>query len=287
MSLHPVFARPTSLGQASELLAGLSAGGVLIAGGQEIMPHVNHGVLQPSVFVDIGSLQELRGIRFDDGIVRIGALTVHRELQTDPVVAEHVPLLAHAANKAGGGRQVHNRGTIGGNIVAMHPLYDLAPSLLALEAEVEVLREDKSRCIAFADLLRDTSLGLGSEAILVRISVRAIPPGVGWAYEKLKLSGGAYGSANAVALVGVSGGRLSSLRIVVGAVADWLVDASEALSGLVGQAPSERLADEIEARVPTLVGEPLDDHQGPGEWRRAMAGVVARRAFLAAMYRAG
>lgn len=287
MSLHPVFARPTSLAQASELLAGLSSGGILIAGGQEIMPHVNHGVLQPSVFVDIGSLQELRGIRLEDGFVRIGALTVHRELQTDPIIAEHLPLLAQAASKAGGGRQVHNRGTIGGNIVAMHPLYDLAPSLLALEAKVELLREGEARLLAFADLLRDTSHGLGSESILVRISVRPIPLGVGWAYEKLKMSGGAYGSANAAALVGVSGGRLSSLRIAVGAVADRLIDASEALAGLVGQAASERVADDIEARVPTLVGEPLDDHQGPGDWRRAMAGVVARRAFLSALEKAG
>lgn len=286
MSLHPVFARPTSLTQASDLLAGLAAGGVVIAGGQEIMPHVNHGVLQPSVFVDIGGLGELRGIRMEDGLVRIGALTVHRELQTSPVIAEHIPLLAHAAARVGGGRQVHNRGTIGGNIVAMHPLYDLAPSLLALGAEIELISAGETRRVPFGQLLRDASHGLGSKAILVSVLV---PPSrtSAWAYEKLQLSGGSYGSANAAILVALSDGRIARISLAIGAVADRLTDAGDAAGFAIGQPPSDRLAEELEARVAALVDQPLDDHQGPADWRRAMAGVVARRALLAALERAG
>jgi CO/xanthine dehydrogenase FAD-binding subunit len=287
MSLYPSYARPASLAQASELLGALSSGTVIIAGGQEIMPHINHGALMPDVYVDIGGLKELRGISAGDGWLSIGALTVHRELQTDPLVKDHAPILAYAATLAGGGRQVHNRATLGGNIVAQHPLYDIVPSLLALGAEVEIARGGETRRVTLAAMLKETSHGLGSEAILVRVHVPAMPAGTGWAYEKLKSSGGAYGSANAAALVRLEGGRIASARLVIGAVADRPIDAEAVVQGLVGQSFTLGLAAQLEARCTALVKEPLSDAQGAGDWRQAMAGVVARRAFSAAVHKAG
>jgi CO/xanthine dehydrogenase FAD-binding subunit len=283
MSLYPSFARPGSLKEASELLAGLSAGSVIIAGGQEIMPSINYGVLQPSVYIDIGGLKELRGIKLDGDKLSIGALTVHRELQSDPLVLQHAPLLAYAATRAGGGRQVHNRGTIGGNIVAQHPLYDIAPSLLALDAEVEWIKAGEVRRTRLADLIKDTSHGLGSEAVLIRVLVTPMAATTGWAYEKLKLSGGAYGSANAAAIVSQTAGRITAVRLVLGAVADRLIDASAAMSFVVGQSWSDDLAAQVETRASDQVKTPLSDQQGHGEWRQAMAGVVARRALAAAV----
>lgn len=288
MSLYPSFARPRSLNQAAELLAGLSTGTVIIAGGQEIMPSVNMGTLQPDVYVDIGGLPELRGISVDDdsGKLSIGALTVHRELQTNELIAAHAPLLARSARKAGGGRQVHNRGTIGGNIVAMHPLYDIAPALLAMNAEVEMLRGDELSRAPLSQVMKDTKHGLGSEAILVRVLLMPMESSHGFAYEKLKMSGGAYGSANAAAIIGSSDGRISSVRLVVGAVAEQLIDASEASAFLVGQSWSQATAERLKSAVSELVSQPLSDQQGMGEWRIAMAGVIAARACAAALDRA-
>jgi len=283
MSLYPSYARPQSLAQAGTLLAGLSSGTVIIAGGQEIMPFINHGALMPDVYVDIGGLKELRGISAAEGWLSLGALTVHRELQTDPMVREHAPLLAFAATLAGGGRQVHNRATLGGNIVAQHPLYDMVPSLLALGAEIEIAREGETRRVTLADMMKDTSHGLGSEAILVRVHIPPQPKGAGWAYEKLKSSGGAYGSANAAAIVTQDAGTITSARLIIGAVADRPIDADAAVQMLIGQKLTPALAAQFEARCTTLVKEPLSDAQGSGDWRQAMAGLVARRALTAAI----
>lgn len=286
MSLYPVFARPRNLSQVQELLESLASGVSLIAGGQELMPHVNYGVLQPDVFVDLNALPELRGISEEGGVIAIGAATVHREVQTDPLVRTKLPLLAAAAGRVGGGRQVHNRGTIGGNIVSFHPLYDILPPLLALEAEVEIARGGAIRRIALAEAIRDTQAGLGSEAILVRVLVRPPAPGSGWAYEKLKNTGGAYGSANAAALVSQVDGRLEAVRLIIGAVSEKLIDATPVLADFVGEAITPALQKQVSVRCSALVTEPLDDQQGPAEWRRAMAGVVAGRAFSAAFERA-
>ena len=87
MSLYPSFARPNSLAQASELLAGLSGGIVIIAGGQEIMPHINHGAMQPDIYIDIGGLKELRGISEADGMVSECAMSSLNSLKKTALIA--------------------------------------------------------------------------------------------------------------------------------------------------------------------------------------------------------
>jgi len=283
MSLHPRYARPRSAAQAVDLMSQLSAGATVIAGGQELMPHMNYGRLMPSVYVDINALPELRGMQEVGDAVSIGALTVHRELQREPLVMRSLPLLAAAAAAVGGGRQVHNRGTLGGNVVAMHPLYDILPPLLALGAEAEILDPAGSRRVPLAALLTETRHGLGSTALMLRVWVRSMSPRAGWAYEKLKVTDGSYGSANAAAVVTMEGRRLTGVRVVIGAVADKPIDASAALRPLLGRAFDERMARDIETTCAALVKNPLDDQQGQAEWRRAMAGVVARRAVAAAV----
>ncbi|TXS95965.1 hypothetical protein FV139_00175 [Parahaliea maris] len=281
MSLYPMYARPRSVEEAVGLLAGLSSGAVVVAGGQELMPAVNSGTLMPEVFIDVAGIEALRGIDFNEGVLSIGALTVHRELQGNALVGEHLPLLANSASQVGGGWQVHNRGTIGGNIVAMHPLYDIAPSLLALEVELEIADESGVRTTAFADVLTDTRHGLGSDSLLVRVLARPQPSGSCWGYQKFKSTGGAYGSANAAAIVQLDGQSLSAVRLVVGAAAEKLevID----LSHIVGKPWSEDVGRTIEAACREAISQPLSDQQGDAEWRRAMAGVVARRAVQQAI----
>jgi aerobic carbon-monoxide dehydrogenase medium subunit len=286
VSLNPQYARPRTAQQAVELLEGLGAGAMVIAGGQELMPHMNYGRLMPGVLVDIGGLAELRGIGEDSGRIAIGALTSHRELQTSALVRERVPLLAFAAQRVGGGWQVHNRGTVGGNIVAMHPLYDIAPALIALDTEVDVQTSSSTRRVALAALIGETAHGLGTTSLLTRIMVKPPASGAGWSYQKLKITNGSYGSANAAAVVGVAGGKLASIRLVIGAASERPVDASVALKGLLGRTSNERLLAETESVCAGLLKQPLHDQQGDSNWRRAMAGVVARRALAEAVSRA-
>jgi CO/xanthine dehydrogenase FAD-binding subunit len=259
---------------------------MVIAGGQEMMPHVNHGKLMPSVFVDIGALAELRGIQADGDRISIGALTVHRELQRDALVNQKLPLLAFAAGQVGGGWQVQNRGTVGGNLVAMHPLYDLTSSLLALGAEVEVLSAKGSSRTSLAALIKNTSHGLGTTSVLTRVLVPPMANGAGWAYQKLKITEGSYGSANAAAVVSTDGAKLASANVVIGAVAERPIDASSALKAFLGKPPDARVCAQIEAACAALVQQPLADQQGDAVWRRAMAGVVARRAVAEAAAKA-
>ena len=73
---------------------------------------------------------------------------------------------------------------------------------------------------------------------------------------------------------------------MLGAAADRPVVMTGALGDLAGRPTDEVLAAEFEARCAAAVELPLSDHQGPGDYRRAMAGVMGRRAFLKAAVRA-
>ena len=278
MSLHPMYARPRDLEQASQLLASLSSGAVLIAGGQEIMPFINYGVMMPDVYVDIGGIKALKGVNVNDDEVSIGALTVHRDIQSTEDIVERLPLLAYAAQQIGGGWQVHNRGTIGGNIVSMHPLYDIAPALLALDADVELFSDKGLQRMSLLQLQNDSSHGLGSSSILTKILVKTMLPKVLWGYYKLKNSAGAYGSANAAAVIQMDGEKIKSIRIVIGAVSETSVVISKALDGYLGGAYTLEIGRAIEKVCIDAIDEPLSDQQGDGVWRKAMAGIAARRA---------
>ena len=287
MSLRVQYARPRNLGQAAELLGALGSGVMIIAGGQELMPYINYGKLDPSVLVDISALNELRGIESIDGMISIGALTVHRDIQSDPLVNESAPLLADAAVQIGGGWQVQNQGTIGGNIVCMHPLYDIVPPLLVLGAEVEMQNTDGAHRTPLAALIDDSSHQLGTSAVLTRVLVPEAPATAGWAYEKLKLTDGSYGSANAAAMVALdSGGKVQSIRLVLGAVTEKPLDVSNSLEKLHGRMPGAEFGAAVEAACIAAVKQPLSDQQGNAEYRQAMAGVVGRRAAAAAAQRA-
>src|SRR5215471_15493211 len=89
-------------------------GAKLLAGGHSLIPLLKLRLTAPPVVIDIGRIDELKGITASQGTIRIGALTTHAELASSPVIREMSPVLAEAAALVGD-PAVRNRGTIGGN----------------------------------------------------------------------------------------------------------------------------------------------------------------------------
>jgi len=106
----------------------------LLAGGHSLIPLMKLRLATPSFLVDIGRIGALNYIRPADGVVAIGALTTHHDIEFSDLVREKLPLLASAAAQIGD-PQVRNRGTIGGAAVHADPNGDFPACLLALEAE--------------------------------------------------------------------------------------------------------------------------------------------------------
>jgi len=88
----------------------------VIAGGTELLNWFRLGIAAADNVVDIGGLDELRGIASDGDDLRIGALATLNEIGEHPLVTQAAGALASACLQAASA-QIRNRATIGGNVL--------------------------------------------------------------------------------------------------------------------------------------------------------------------------
>ncbi len=134
--------QPKSIAEAARLAAA-DADARFLAGGQTLLPSLRLGLLVPGSFIDLGGVEELRGIRAESRQLSLGAMCRHAEVAASAEVRRRLPALARLA--AGiGDRQVRNLGTLGGSIANSDPAADYPAAVLALNATVHT----SSRTIA-------------------------------------------------------------------------------------------------------------------------------------------
>lgn len=132
--------RPKTIDEAVRLLADNEEGKVL-AGGMTLLPTMKQRLASPSDLVDLGALDELRGIQRQGDKLVIGAMTTHAEVAASADVADAIPALAYLAGHIGDA-QVRNRGTLGGSIANNDPAADYPAALMALGATVHTNRRE-------------------------------------------------------------------------------------------------------------------------------------------------
>lgn len=106
---------PATLADTQDLIKRYGDESWLMAGGKDSLDWFKDRVKNPSAIIDLSALEELKGIRDEEGGLFIGALTTLTELTEHPLVLERYPLLANAAAKVAS-PQIRNVGTIGGNL---------------------------------------------------------------------------------------------------------------------------------------------------------------------------
>src|SRR2546428_13203625 len=80
---------PTSVAEASEVLARHGDAARIYAGGTELILAMKEGLIHYDYLVNVKTIPSLSGVRLgDDGVLRIGAATPHRSVERDPMVRE-------------------------------------------------------------------------------------------------------------------------------------------------------------------------------------------------------
>jgi CO/xanthine dehydrogenase FAD-binding subunit len=270
------YVRPKALEQALLLREN---GAQVIAGGTDFYPaRVGRPLYDRNVacVLDLTGLAELRGIHEEADRVRIGALTTWTEIAEAPLPAQFYCL--QAAAREVGGRQIQNRGTIGGNLCNASPAADGVPALLALGAEIELLSHTGRRRLPLSDfILGPRQIALRPEEIAAAI---LIPKPKGAAHSSfVKLGARRYLVISIVMAAGyldIVGSRIAEARIAVGAcspVAQRLPALEAALKGEVAISGLARLA-KPEHLAPL---KPIDDVRASADYREEAALTVVRR----------
>src|SRR5439155_753553 len=179
------YVRATSLAQAIGLLQKDPDGTKLVAGGHTLIPTLKLRLASPALLVDIGGINELKGIEVGDRI-RIGALTTHAELLASEPLRKVLPIFHQTADLIAD-PQVRNRGTIGGSLANADPAADWPAVVLALKAELELAGPTGRRRVAAKDFFVDImSTALKPEEVLMAIHIPQPRPGARFRYRKIR-----------------------------------------------------------------------------------------------------
>jgi carbon-monoxide dehydrogenase medium subunit len=259
--------RPTSLRQAVNLL-GKAEEAKIIAGGHTLLPTMKQRLAAPAALVDIGRLEELRGIERSARSVTIGANMRQAEVADSPEVQAAIPALAELAHMIGD-PAVRHRGTLGGSVANNDPAADYPAACLALAATI-VTNKRKIAADDFFKGLFETALVDGE--IVTKVTF-PIPQKAG--YMKFR------NPASRYALVGVFVAKRNEIRVAVtGAGAGGVFRWREAEEALKKRFAAKSL-DGLSAPADNL----NSDLHADAQYRAHLIGVMARRAVEAATAR--
>ena len=270
---------PTSV---DEALAALAEGGdeaKVLAGGQSLLPILRMRLNAPEKVIDLGRIEALRGIRDEGDHVVIGAMTAYSDVLESDLVREHAGLLVDAVAEVAD-PQIRHRGTVGGALVHADPAGDVGAPVLALGAELVITGPGGERTVSADDFFVDlfeTAVGEGELLTSIRI-----PKHTGWGsrYEKFVRVSHQWSIVAVAATVRVEGDVIQEARIGLTNMGSTPLRARGVEEALVGKAMDDVPAACAGAAEGT---NPPSDLNGDSDYRRHLAGVLTRRAVLAAM----
>ncbi len=264
------YVRADSADAALAALAEYGEDAKLLAGGMSLLPLMKLRLATPSVLVDVGRIRELSYVRDVGDHVAIGALTRHRDVETDDVLARECGVLRAVAAQVGD-NQVRHRGTIGGSVAHGDPASDLPAALLALDATFVAQGPGGTREIAAADFFQGfLETALAPDELLCEIRVPKTGAN-GFAFEKFNRR------AQDFATVGVVAASLG------GATRVGLINmGSTPLRATAVEQALAQGASAADAASHAAEGtEPSADLNASVEYREHLARVLVRRALEA------
>jgi CO/xanthine dehydrogenase FAD-binding subunit len=281
------YVAPKALDEAVDLLRENEFEAKLLSGGQSLMPLLNMRLARPELLIDLARIPGIDHVREDAGCLVVGAMARQRALELSPLVRERFPLIfdatmhiAHPQNR--------NQGTVGGSIAHADPAAELPAAAVALDARMTAVGPGGEREIGAEDFFV-TYLTTSMEAteILTQIRFPALPSRTGYSLRELARRHGDFALAGVIATVTLgASGAIDAARLVLFGVGATPIRARAAEDVLMGERPGEALMRAAAEKAAADLEEPLSDVHAAADYRRSLAGVMARRALTEAAQRA-
>ncbi len=280
------YLRPTSLAEATRLLATHVDDAKLLSGGHSLVPMMKLRLATPSVVIDIGRLTELRGIHEDNGTIILGANSTHYDAESSALLQQRCPLMAETA-AAIGDVQVRNAGTIGGSIAHADPAADWPAAILALDADITLVNSTGSRTVSATDFFVDLlTTAMEEDEILTEIRVATNPERTGSAYLKVPQPASGFALTGVAAQVTLgTDNTIQQAAVGITGVDNTAFRASMTETALRGQVPSDEALTQA-ANQATEGAEAPDDIHASGDYRLHLTRVYTKRALQLAIQRA-
>jgi carbon-monoxide dehydrogenase medium subunit len=285
--------RPSTVAEATDLLAEFGHDAELMAGNQSLGIIMANRLATPENLVDLNQVEELSGVTIEDGEIAVGAMTTHRDLEFADDLREVCAMLPEAAEQIAG-PSVRNRGTIGGSVAEADPAGNYPAALVALDADLHVVSADDERTVAARDFfIAYMFTDLAPEELITHVSVDRDPFPVdrtGMAFVELKRAAQTFPTVSAGTAVRVDDPAadeptIEEARVGLANVADVPLHVPDAEAAVEGTSLDEdALAAAAEAA--SEAADPAPEMHADEEWKVELAGEYTRRSLRRAYDRA-
>lgn len=273
--------RPDKIEDICLLLSQLGKEAKILAGGTDLVIQMKKGFLVPKHVVNVKKVKNLNFIKEDAAGYSLGTLSTIADIAGHPGLQKTFPIIASSARSIGSA-QIRNLATLGGNLCNASPSADMAPSLLALEANVKIHGLRGSRTLPLIEFfLGPGKVDLGGDEMLVEISVPFPDENMKMIYYKLgprKAMDCAVVSVAIAIRVDELTNECQKARISLGAVAETplrLKEVEKLLEGKVlKEIPTTQIADAVRQVI-----TPINDVRGSAEYRYETAANLTIRAI--------
>jgi carbon-monoxide dehydrogenase medium subunit len=277
---------PTSVKDALKLLGKLDDA-KLLAGGHSLIPMMKLRLAQPKHVIDLGRVKGLAGIKDEKGVIAVGAMTTHWEVESSRLLRSKVPVVSETAAVIGD-PAVRNKGTIGGSLAHADPAADMPATAIALGFEFVCEGARGKRTVKVDEWFKGLmTTALKDSEVLTAIRIPVWGPGTGACYMKFPHPASRFAIVGVGAAVTIDKKTGTCTKVGVGvtgagthAVRARGVEAallSKKLDAATIEAAAQKAADGVDVQA---------DLQGSVEYKAHLCRVFARRALEAAVKRA-
>ena len=260
------YLQPKTLPELAEALGQMTEDGHLLAGCTDFLAKRNGVSWEAEVLVSLSAMEDLRRIEEQNGMLSVGAMCTHTQVEEDPLVREHFPALAQACGNVGS-RQVRNRGTVGGSVGNASPAGDIYPVLLALNAQAEILNSRGNiRRLPAEQVIRGMGkTNLARDEVITAFLLPLPEAGAVSAFAKLgERARVTIAKINLALSAKTENGCLKDVQVALGAVAEKAFLSGEAaavlegcpLDGLPAKEFGDVLSQIIRRSIPTRASMP-------------------------------
>ena len=277
---------PKTVEEATTLLAE-HPGAKVFAGATDVIPQLKAGRPEPEALVDLKKIAQATSVSDEGGHWSIGAATATAKLTSNKALAAEFPGLVEAAGLIGSD-QVQSRATLGGNLCNASPAADSVPAMIANGMRAVIAGPGGTRTVAVEDIPTGPgSTQLQPGEFVVSFELDHAPAHTGDAYFRLiprtEMDIAVVGAGARITLD--DAGNVAAATIAIGAVAPTARRVPTAEEALVGNPINDQTLAAV-AEAASAACNPIDDKRGTIAYRRQVAGVLARRAVVAAAERA-
>lgn len=274
------YTRVDSVDEAVQALGQHGEDAKVLAGGHSLIPLLRLRMAFPSVLVDVGRVDEMRGVRDDGDHLVIGAATTHDEVQHDDLVRRHCPAIADVVSHVGD-PQVRHRGTFGGGLAHGDPAGDLPALALTLDATFVVAGAGGRRQVPASEFFVDyLQTALGADDLLVEVQVPKLGSDWGFNYQKFNRVAQAWAIVGSLALVRRDNGSVGEARVGLTHMGSVPLRASATEQALAG-ASTDGIGDACDLAADGT--SPPEDLNARADYRQHLARVLTRRAVETAL----